>query len=338
MPRTINATLEAALASGSYDVYLKVSLIGYDATSLVLSTTNITKYKLTPKDELFVQAVHTYTVDDYNYQKYTRVYIERGVTISGTNYYVRSSLFYIDQIVGDGYTIEVYANRIAKRKLLDTTTSYNDVFTSFDTGNYTLKPATDTIFDNRFYETGAYIQLDNQRELREVVRQKAFIGFTDNGNDKLLYYSARLYENASHFDYDIEVEQLVKSKHKIDPFDALASSLRAHIGLMWVDETGTVGRASGSYANLPVHNIGFLETTGVKPSPNGTNAYISLPILIEKIAIPMNLTYMNGDFVTITSSNNGRSVAGVLQVTEYLDTAKTPAWGLEIELWDFVNG
>src|SRR3972149_3194424 len=124
--RTLNATLEAAIEAESFNAYIK----GKFQIGITILSVNILKYKLTATE--IIAEVDNYAAYDY-------FIIERGVTISGTNYTLSTSKFYIERIEVDRFEgtlvkARIFASLFPKQYIsISGDDTYENVITAFCT-------------------------------------------------------------------------------------------------------------------------------------------------------------------------------------------------------------
>lgn len=319
MPRTINSTLAEILLSGSYEIYLRAFTDENNTAPLANELEEIISYKLT-KDTLEIKATSSYIEDQYFVQ------LRRGVTKNGATYYIDTSVFQITNIKNDGIYVEITANLHDKRINIGANKTYETFLDELCTSIEKIavfKDPTATFWQNTFLPPDKYVTLDKSSSLKNLLKQRYFMSQADNSNEEIIFYCLRNTQEGT--DYTITVEKPITISQELGATDISFSCLS-------YDENGDFH--SDSTRNL--YNIGYLQLGDVKPNTSGDTGQ-NYPQIIEPINLPMNLTYLSGDVVTITSSYNSISKTGILEVVEYLDTKKDIAWGIFISFWDFIG-
>lgn len=331
--RTIDATLQAALASGSYTAYFRAYFyVDFNDVSPSFTMTTVSKYKLTGTT-LTLEGLYNYAEDDFNQLGW--VVLSRGVTIAGVNYTLETSRFSVKRGKVDGNFLRIEANLLPDTRIsfLSDTFTYEQAIEEFciQIGfDYDLAEPAETFWQNQFLPNGRNLTLNKATAIQQMLKQKAFINLCDNGNEEIRFYSAKKEPGGVTQDYTITVEDIVET--------IVETPQVFNRGLLWRDENNTTFQPADN--TLALYNIGFLKTGDILPTDAGSATTLrlkQLPHLIEKVVTQINLNYQSGDRVKIISSITTVFEHGYLQVTEYLDTDKDLAWGLELTFWDYIG-
>lgn len=326
MPRTIDATLEATLASGTFSAFFQL-IVGSPAQYL-----QVVSFKLTPFGELTAKAVSSTEIPDIDL-----VILRRGVIVNGTQYYLDTSSLYATKITYDGHFYNIEADVIAPTKVsIAADVSYTTLLTNFaNSFSYSInrRNSSASFWGNQFYPSGKSLTLNRADQLRAILKQKFFMGCTDYGSNTIRFFFA----DESSSDGTITVKNLIKSSY------SQLYGLNQNIGLLWRNDGGTIYQY-----NLPevsIYNLGYIKDNDYIPYGAGTLTTATAtagqrlkvqPHLIEPITLAPNLEYLTGDQVKIVSSTTGQQATGTLLVEEYLDSNKEPSWGIRISLWDYI--
>ncbi len=311
--RTLDPILETALASGNYEPYI-VAIIDNSTT-----LDQIVEYELT-RTTLKLKAISSLASGDY-----FNIVLRRGISLDGINYYIDTSNLSIVKYKLDGAYFSIEAELLPP--LFVTTAADTDYTTVLDEFaaqiNKTAirKSPSNALWNNIFFPTGKSLTLNKSKQIESLLKQKAFMAISDNGNDEILFYFHKLFFDG--IEYTITTKQLVEQ--------IFAGGDHLFFSILWRDEVGTIHKN----ATGPYYNIGYLETTDVKPTEVSNTG--QMPQLIKPIKLPINLTYQSGDVVKIDSTYGSGYAEGLLEVKEYFDLKQTPPWGVEVSLWDYVG-
>lgn len=321
--RTIAAPLAAALASGSYEPYIKVTFKNallrnpdgtfYEGFGPSPHTTDVLKFWLT--DEETEITIEKWKNSPNNYGRF---YISRGAIINGTPSYIDSGYFYAREIRYDGRLVTIKGSIYPQDYAVSSTqTTYQtiieDILDKMFTDATYENPAA-TWLSYQFYPTGKYLNLNQVERLTQILKQKYFIFFCQNGwtgGRTILKFFIGTETKAS-IDYEIE-DQLFAF---VSPY----SLSRQYISRT---ESETLVRSGNLYD--PIHNLGFLHSTASHP------AHITAPVG-GTAKIPIDLKCETGDYITINPSYlDLQTFTGRIQVKEIFDTSKHMTWYLEIK-------
>src|SRR5688572_29389714 len=98
--RTLDAELTAALESGSYEIYMSVTM-GHGVITEITKTP--IKYQIKPLElSVSFQRDNSALDDEYILSDINRIQITRGVTVNGINYTISTSKLYVTNTDWDG--------------------------------------------------------------------------------------------------------------------------------------------------------------------------------------------------------------------------------------------
>jgi len=287
MPRTLDATLEAALDSGSFQPYflLTVREVGFG----IIETATPTYFKLSGINltaKWVRQSGSVYTgftrPNDFEFK------ITRGVTIAGVNYTTDSSYYYGVSQVWDGVFQTVNACMLPALK-----------YTA--AGDVTYKTVIDAICSNfgktavydtvgaawqsyKFLGAGKVLTLNRSNTIINMIKQKYIIYACDNGSDQIRFKAVGTDSNGS-ADYTMPLGK----------FKEHGGDVAGYRRFLYRDEANTI-HYSGD-ADDPLWNLGYLESTASAPTTK-----LSYPFVIEPIA--PHLKYLTFDTFTFTFATN----------------------------------
>lgn len=322
--RTIDATLKAALATGSFNAYIK----GVGTTEF-----DLTKYKLTATSFEF-ETEELSTIGSP-----AQVKLKRGVTINGVNYTLTSSLFYISERQVINYQTSNFHHKVKADLFPKSYTNlagddtYQNVITAFCTafGKTAVfdQPAAD-VWGFQFLATGKNFTTNNAQTFLNLLRQKYFIFACDNGSEQVLFYQGMA-------DRSGDIQYNIWQENPVNPLDLGANDIITHNKFMvslkpqneqrtYVARDESASVRTGGTPGKSIHNLGYLESTDAFPdlSQAVTNSiYETLPMLV-------NLVPQDGDIVQFDPD-----IAGVpawpIEVTEEYDNKKSPSWFITIK-------
>lgn len=308
MPRSLDATLLAAMNSGSYNAIIRAWGVLEGTRKDELS---VLYFKL-HLEELDIK-VTGYDEDNPDIQ------LERGCSIDGTEYTIYSSIYIVERA---SYHLGIWTMHCVAitpsslRLTLAADKTYHDLidYISDDhTPRYIGTPAWKSY---KLLPAGIAVSLNNVRAALPWLRQKYLIFCTDYDGDELLWFSA-----AEAYNQDASYTILTAENDILDEHYVYRC-------FVWRDENGTL-HTDGSTA-YPYHNLGYLESTAAAPDFTGLstarNRYIG-----TRIRVGANLKYLTSDTATI----NGIKV--ILDVTECFDPKQNPSWHMDLEPLVFLN-
>ena len=313
MPRTLNATLEAALDSRNFSPVIR-GWLGDDQTQDI--EVKIIRYKihLTELDITF------FYDGELNKGEIT---IERGVIVNGTEYTVDSMPFTL-------YDIKLERKFYTAKGRISVGSYYLDAGdvtyeTAIDTWGIAIEAQafTFTYLDDsaawkgyQFLPAGKQIITNNMESFLSMLRQKYFIFITDYIGVSPLVFSADDTKNRS-------VDHTIALTHA----DIWDDSDTTRV-FRWKDEVETIH--TGGIAGNPIHNLGYIESTDSAPDVFNPN-----PGKLLRVTLPFHLKYVTGDKVTFTSPFGVQTLTGVLEVTEIFDIKGEPSWMIELGLLQY---
>jgi len=314
--RSINATLKAAIATGSIDMVarLKVYISGVYYTSL-----QVFKYSLSGT-ELDVTVADL--IPASNSPDDIKLVLERGVMIIGVEYVLDTGKFSpktgaATNAVGVGIIkTSVKAHIVpSKRVTFAGDVSYRTAITSFCTAiGKTPVFIHDAAahWNYQFLPTGKVYTTNNAQAFLTLLRQKYLIYGADNGSEQMIFY------------YALEIPA---TQANIQPliYDADVGFYQSRRFLSR-DENNTV-RYGGSVDD-PLYNLGFILSTENQPAIHYQNQAIAF-------TIPINLEYQCGDAYNV---DNGNFYVYPAEVVEVFDPKQSPSWALDISQLVYFSG
>ena len=326
MPRTLNATLEAALDSGSFQPYflLTVREVGFS----ILETAQPFQFKLSGinlEAKWVRQQGSVY--EGFNYPHELEFKITRGVTIAGINYTIDSSYYYGLTQVWDGIFQTVTACMLKAQKYTAAAdVTYKTLIDALCTAQgktavyYTVGAAWQSY---KFLGSGKVLNLNRAYDVLNMLKQKYLIFACDNGNDQILF-------KAVGTDADGSADHTLA----IGLFEELGYDTAAYRRFLYRVEAATI-HYDGN-ANDPLWNLGYLESTASPPVSN-----VSFPFRLKPIA--PHLKYLSFDQFAFTFGNYPNSLytndSRNLQVTEEFNTEfKELAWRIILNTYDWSRG
>lgn len=307
MPRSLDATLLAAMESGSYNPVFRAWIVHENTR---ISSMEVTYFKL-DRDKLILRTT------SFN-PTYSKVCLERGCIIAGTEYTIYSSIFYVEHYK---YSYGIYTlscriiypedSHFSLPESIDYEYVLDYITENWRTAKYILDPAWKYY---RFYPDGRGLHVNSMESLHALLRQKRLLFATDYDFSNVLWFSVgEAYAQASSYTL-VTAENDILCNHQ--------ESRRFH----WRDENATIHYGSGS--GFPYYNLGYLESTDDPPlftSPTTPHNYMLGTI----IRIAANLKYLTSDTATI----NGTKV--ILNILECFDPKANPAWYMELTSFNF---
>ena len=198
MPRTLPAELTAAMDAGNFTAYLAIGRRDYTGTppsALSGYTTLITEILYYEYDGLNLtvkyHSANLPATDGLNVgDKY---YIERGVTVSGTNYTIKSASLRFDDYVIHKQIVTAFFSLFSpdeKPNTVDGDDTYTNVLTNLNPNDYWLgtvdfKPTYLNFahWDYNFFPSGKIVDLKSYASLLPLIRQKYLLRAVDNSDD-----------------------------------------------------------------------------------------------------------------------------------------------------------
>ena len=326
MPRTLNATLEAALDSGSFQPYflLTVREVGFS----ILETAQPFQFKLSGinlEAKWVRQQGSVY--EGFNYPHELEFMVTRGVTVAGVNYTIDSSYYYGLTQVWDGTFQTVTACMFKAQKYTAAAdVTYKTLIDALCTAQgktavyYTVGAAWQSY---KFLGSGKVLNLNRAYDVLNMLKQKYLIHACDNGSDQILF-------KAVGTDADGSADHTLA----IGLFKELGYDTAAYRRFLYRDEAATI-HYDGN-ANDPLWNLGYLESTASPPVSN-----VSFPFRLKPIA--PHLKYLSFDQFAFTFGNYPNSLytndSRNLQVTEEFNTEfKELAWRILLNTYDWSKG
>lgn len=327
MPRTLNATLEAALDAGNYSKPIIRGWLGNEQNHQL--EVQVISYTL-KSTSLKVQFYTANAIDIGIGGTYEEFALERGLEINNTEYTVFTMSFQVTRAnrIKKIYTAECeIGNNKSYTAAGDVT--YETAINAWGIGlsNAGVVPAYQNASANwlsyNFLPAGKQILLNKNTSFLNMLAQKYFIFFTDDQGETPLVFSVDdTYKRST--DHIIAITDA-----DIFNFSITNKTLR------WIDETGSYNLSSA--LALQVHNLGYLETTATYPivtsqSPNSIARSFGNPIVKK----PFHLKYLTGDKVTFQIESL-TIMTTVLEVTEILDPNSDIAWRVELSSLDYLS-
>lgn len=308
--RTLNATLQAAMDSGSFDAIIRA----YDYNNNELQ---VIYYKLAGT-ELQIK-FYTSTPPSL------AIKITRGALVSGVEYLVSSTWYVFDEYTVEKTLYSMTATIIYKSDTLNTSgyVTYQSIIeTLCQTLNWTYTPtyknASAAWLSYKFLPVGKSVITNSARTVLNMLRSKylVFVRDDDEGtpNGKIFFFSIKDIYSSSTQDYTLTLSETdIYSNEIINRY------------FIWRDEIQSV---HGLPANGPIHNLGYLESTAVSPADPATGlaAFIG-----SKIISTVNLKYQTGDWVKFVYGTGVNDFfRAPADVAEIFDIKSTPSWKMEI--------
>src|ERR1700690_4047336 len=194
--RTIDATLQAALATFHFVPYFKLKVYRNGA---YLTTCDVLKYKLTGT-HLSVTVRGVIAVS--NAPESVKIVLERGIVSNGSTYVLDSSKFtpisgWIEEVVPKSLAVNstVEAELIPPKNITITSGghTYRMVINDFCSAigkTAVYKNSGAAFWDYQFHPTDAMLTLNNAQLFPPLLMQKRLIFCCDNGNEQILFYGA----------------------------------------------------------------------------------------------------------------------------------------------------
>jgi hypothetical protein len=286
MPRTLNATLEAALDSGSFQPYflLTVREVGasiYETAAPVafkLSGINISAKWVRRSGSVY---------DSFNYPHDLEFKITRGVTVSGVNYTIDSSYYYGLTQAWDGTFQAITACMLPAQKYTAAAdVTYKTLIDALCTahGKTAVYDEVGAAWQSyKFLGAGKVLNMNRAYDIMNMLKQKYVIYACDNGSDQIRFKAVGTDSDGT-TDYTLSLGR----------FKEWSWDVATNRRFLYRDEAGTV-HYDGN-ATDPLWNLGYLESTASPPTTN-----FSLPFILEPIA--PHLKYLSFDQFNFTFGN-----------------------------------
>ncbi len=344
MPRTLPAGLADALASGSFDTYIRAKIyfggnnaVDPDPANYTIVEVQPTYYKLGPMDaeiRFGPLTIAEMGVRQYECRKFN---IERGVMIDGSPVTIRSGDFFVNETEFQAAEFRI-AGHILANVPIDLSAgyiTYDDVITAVINENcakeISYHPSVFPPASYQFYPTGRYYATNNAQAFPNILRQKYIVFLCDNGegsaftNGKVkVFYAPYL-----GFNFSIETKlQTVRFKQVQRTF-------------LWRDESNTIHTYGDDYS--PLHNLGFLASSALAPHLHdsshayGTLGYANTSTGPHSLELAMNLTLQSGDHGFFYADPFDPDlpyrdeIEYLCLVTEYFNPKHSPSWYIVVE-------
>jgi len=327
MPRTLNATLSAAMDSGAFQMYARIvarrgatEIESAIPVAFKLSGINM-KAKWEKQDASIFSSVTYFHEIEFK--------LTRGVTVAGVNYTIDSSWYFGTGGKWDGIFMEIEACMLPSTKYTRvlTNNTYQDVLVelldSYD--KITVMKNIGSAWQSyQFFPDNKTLQLNRASDIIKILRQKFLIEACDAGDDKIMF-SAIGTESTVTINHTLALG-LIKDR---------LGSINAR-RFVYRDEANTV-HYSGDLTEAPLWNLGYLESTASPPSN-----FQSYSFSIKPIA--PHLKYLTFDRFTFTIANypnmdGGSITTPYMRVEEEFDIDFAElAWRINISSFDWAQG
>jgi hypothetical protein len=299
--RTVDATLTAALAAGTGTPFLWAG-IGYSGGQ-PLHVVPVLSYVLTGQT---LEMELPYNGDSVGDQ--THIWLSRGVSLAGTDYYITTSRFRIasQRYLPNGHQVAKGILFPKQYYAVNGNVSYEMICNNLCTA-YGKTAAYRSAYawrDYIFFPVGKSLILNDPNYIANLLAQKYLIFYCDNGGEEVLFYSC---DGSLGVNPDLTITA-------VDDFYIERTSLRNRL-FMWRDEAGTL-HSYGSATN-PIHNLGYLESTATHPARTS-------PSNLVQAHIRPDLRILDGDIISI----NGWNVFALV-TEQYLQpsgSSRLPRW------------
>jgi hypothetical protein len=309
--RTLDATLQAALATYHFVPYFKLKVYRNGA---LISTLDVLKYKLTGT-HLSVTTRGLISISTS--PDYINIVLERGIVSNGTAYVLDSSKFtpisgHAERLSSKSLYVSttIEADLVSPKAVsFDGSTSYQTVITSFCTAigkTPVFKDPGAAYWASQFMPNGTTITLNDARMFLSLLQEKRLIFACDNGGEAILFYCALDIPGA----YDASINPVLYN---------LGTGYFARRRFMATDENGIVTYA-GTVGDI-LFNLGYKYDADPFPS-----VYSQAQPL--DFTLPINLQYQDGDKFGI--DGNSYSMYPAL-VTEIFDPKASPGWQVNVK-------
>lgn len=198
MPRALPAQLESAMEAGSFSAYVAIGKRDYTGeppSALSGHTTLITNILYYKYDGLnLVVRYHSVNLPASDgLTAGNKYYLERGVTISGTNHTIKSASLRFDDYVIHKQVVTAFFSLFSadeKPASVSGDDTYGNVLTALNPNDYylgtvDLKPTALNLthWDYNFFPAGKNVDLKSYQSLLPLIRQKYLIQAVDNSDD-----------------------------------------------------------------------------------------------------------------------------------------------------------
>jgi len=325
--RTFSAEAQAALDSGKFQPYLRVLLSDVDPSNFDVSVQPVS-FRIQDHD---AEAVLPITAEVTGIINSGYFAFERGVVIGGVPETTVTSSFTPTQILQDEKYYYIKGSLLPPHyKNLGIDLTWQEVIEAIylDELNPTTKiiaatyeNAAHAVWGYQFYPTGRNVIFHNLQSLHSIFRQKflIFARHTENSlTDKIDVYFFQPTETIS---VQHEIDDLLFQRDK-----SVLTTQFVVKQFLWRDDAMTVNTYNPTSASgylPPIHNLGYIPTTGTRP------AYAHSLKAGRSSRLSPNLKYESGDYVTINGYNYSFNTR--IKVTEIFDTELTPAWHVIVE-------
>lgn len=326
MPRTLDATLDSALTSESFEAYFLITVreVGFS----ILETATPTKFKLSGINLTATWPRLSGTIyDGFERPSDLEFKITRGVTIAGVNYTIDSSYYFGTSQIWDGIYQTVNACMLPDLKY----TAAGDV--TYETllddlcGNYgktaIYKSPGEDWQSYQFLGTGKILNLNRSNNIINMLKQKYLIFACDNGNDEILFTAL-----------GTDPQPATNHTLNIGLFKEFSGDVATRRRFLYRDENNTVHYDGGT--NDPLWNLGYLESTASAPSTKQ-----SIPFIINPIA--PHLKYLSFDTFNFNFEPNYPdyptvSIAQMQVEEEYSNEFKDLTWRINLQTYNWSKG
>jgi len=258
--RVLEAHLEAALNAGA-EPYIQLQYCMDDTFTWLDAPYPLYSYKLGDL-ELDVTTAGTVYYEPY------AIRLKRGAYWHNVAHFVTSSAYYVNKVITtQKQQVEIQSSIIStfawRKYSVDGHQTYrqiiDDICTLF---GYTTayEDPTAALWDNIFYPAGRTLTLQNPHAIFNLIRQKLFIYGSDN-NDNEIYFRQWLDDGNVGVAPNTALETIVT-------FDWEEYKNRQYRRIFWRDENYTIHSYLDpvTYADLPIYNMGYLESTASTPA------------------------------------------------------------------------
>lgn len=323
--RTFSAEAQAAMDSGIFEAYIRVGVVDTDPNNFQEWIEPI-QYKLTDTELEVVfpiEGTGTYASDS------PYIALRRGIYINGIPETTTTTSFFVTSIIKDERFFYYKASILPDHyKNLGTDLTYSEVIESIylDELNPTVKIIEPTyevpahaVWGYLFYPSGRNIIFNSLRSLSTILRQKFLIFLRHTENTYSSKTDIFFYQPTETRTVDYEITDLL--------YKLPTGGRQINKRLLWRDDSASVtiyDPGSGSGEKYPIHNLGYIPTTGARPTYKS-----SPPIGGKSSKLSPNLKYETGDYVTI--NNHTGSFSYRIKVTEIFDANAPMAWYVIVE-------
>lgn len=304
--------------SGQFEPYIRVGFVDTDPDAF-REWVQPVEYILSDT-EAYVVVPNTVTYFDGGFFA-----IRRGVIINGVPEYTTTTSFYQISTRRDERFFYMHGTLLPKTRFtLSPNLTWQQAIDSIET--YIAQPAIEAtyelpshaVWDYQFYPTGRSIIFNNLQSLPSLFRQK-FLIFPRHTENTYTFAKTDIYfyQPTESRATDYTITDLLYNKE-------LWFEMRC---LIWRDDANTThvyNPFGGSSLTLPIHNLGYIPTTGTHPAYAHSYRKGS-----HSSKLSPNLKYESGDVATIITNNDTFTTR--IKVTEYFKAGTAPAWYIIIE-------